>query len=60
MKSRGFWATWEQTVPLLGGHLVEAVWHPHRQRSQWTRENNHIPWCWNNIVEVKPDPRCVL
>ena len=42
---------WGDTVPLLGGHLVEAVWPPQRQGSQWTLENNHIHWCWNKDIK---------
>ena len=31
-----------------GGSLAGRI--PHRQRPQWTQENNHIHWCWNKIV----------
>ena len=44
-------ATLGEAVPLLGGHLVEAVWFPPKARPQWIKENNHIHWCWNNIVK---------
>ena len=44
-------ATWGEVVPLLGGHLVEAVQPPHRQRSQWTLENNHILWCYKKVIK---------
>ena len=60
MKSMGLWATWGEAVPLLGGHLVETVWLPHRQRPQWTRENNQIHWCWNKVIGVKPGTRGML
>ena len=46
----GLQTTWGEAVPLLGGHLVEAMWTPNRQRPQWTWENNHICWCWNKIT----------
>ena len=36
-----------EAIPLLGGHLIEAMQPPHRQRSQKTLENNHIHWCWD-------------
>ena len=42
-----------EAVPLLGGHLVEAVWRPptpNRQRCQQTPENNHICWYWNKVI----------
>ena len=46
----GLWATWGEVVLLLGGHLVEAVWLPQRQRPQQIPENNHIRWCWNKVI----------
>ena len=50
-RSRGPWATQGVVAPLLEGHLVEAVRPPHKQRSQWTLENNHIHWCWDEDVK---------
>ena len=38
-------------VPLMAGHLVEAVWPVHRQRFQRTPEKNHIRWCWNKDIK---------
>ena len=51
MKSGDLRATQGKVVPLLGGHLVEAVWPPHRQNPQWTQENNHIHWGWNKAIK---------
>ena len=58
VKSRGSSSHRGEAVPLLGGHLVEAVWHPHRQRCQQTLENNHIRRCWNKVV--KGDAWCQM
>ena len=52
VKSRGLWAT-REAVPLLGGHLVEVVCHPHpplQAETQMIWENNHIRWCWNKVA----------
>ena len=51
MKSRGSSSHRGEAVPLLGGHLVEALRPPQRQRYQQTPENNHIRQCWNKVVK---------
>ena len=57
----GPWATQGEAVALLTGHLVEAVWPPHRQKSQWTPEKNHIHWCrYKDVKEESWHQMCVV
>ena len=44
--------TWRETVPPLGGHLVEAIQLPHKQRSQQTLESTHVHWYGNKDTSV--------
>ena len=54
------WATQGEAVPLLGGHLVEAVQPPYRQRCQQIPENHHICWCSNKVTKGETlYPMCV-
>ena len=35
-------AAWREVVPLLGVHLVEAIWPSGRQRSKQTTDSSYI------------------
>ena len=46
-------ATQGEEVLLLGVHFIEAIQHPHRQRSQQTQESSHICWYWEENARVR-------
>ena len=61
MRSGGPRATQGQAVPLLGGHLVEAVWAPlHRQSPSGPQRTTTFAGAGTRSLGVKPGARCVL
>ena len=60
MKSGGLQATRGEAVPLLGGHLVEAMWLPHRQRPSGPGRTTTFAGVGTRSLRVKPGARCVL
>ena len=61
MRSGGPRATQGQAVPLLGGHLVEAVWAPPPGKGpSGPGRTTTFAGAGTKSLRVKPGARCVL
>ena len=60
MESGVLQATLGEAVPLLGGHLVEAVWVPQRPGPSGPRRTTTFAGAGTRSLRVKPGARCVL
>ena len=60
MESRVLQATRGEVVPLLGGHLVEAMWAPQRQGPSGPGRKTTFAGAGTRSLRVKPGARCVL
>ena len=59
MKSRGLQDTQGEAVPILGGHLVEAVCLPQRQNPSGHGRTTTFAGAETRSLGVKPGARCV-
>ena len=60
LKSKGLQATWGEAVPLLEGHLVEAVWPPTGKGPSGPGRTTTFTGAGIRSLGVKPGARCVL
>ena len=60
MESRVLQATLGEAVPLLGRHLVEAVWVPQRQGPNGPGRTTTFAGAGTRSLRVKAGARCVL
>ena len=60
MESEALQATWGQAVPLLGGHLVEALWVPQGKGPSGPGRTTTFAGAGTRSLRVKPGARCML
>ena len=60
MKSGGLHATLGEVVPLLLGHLVEAVWPPTGKGPSRPQRTTTFAVAGTRMLRVKPCSRCAL